>query len=537
MRSERDFLGLRAFQPGNPSLMPLRLSALAAAVTAIALGAPPASAALHLSQVGSGFSSPVYVAAPPSDPHRVFVVERVGKIFEVRDGQKLDTPFLDITRDVKSGGEEGLLSMAFAPDYATSGRFYVFYTAPRAGDGGGNVGTVEEFGPTGRHILFTVDHPDVGNHNAGQLQFGRDGLLYVTTGDGGGGNDPGNDAQNTSSRLGKVLRIDPRVAGATPQMYAYGLRNPFRFSFDRQTGDLIIADVGQGQREEVDFSASGTPPGTNYGWSCFEGSQPTPGLSTPCNPDNDVLPVLEKVHSDTGFCAIIGGYVVRNASLPELNGRYVYGDNCNTHVRAVTLPAASGDSDTGLNVPGLSSFGEDSCGHIYATAVDNTSTSVDESAVFRIDGDAFTPCPEPPPGPDPGGGGGGGNPPPDPGGGDPSPPSPPADTRAPHVTIGSLRRQPALRLRGFRLSVRCDELCGATITGTVRVRGSKRTYVLARVARQLAANKPVKLTLRASNRLLRAIRRHRHATATLKVVARDPAGNATTARRKVLASR
>jgi glucose/arabinose dehydrogenase len=461
--------------------MPLRLSALVAALVAFALSAAPVSAALHLTPVGT-FDVPVYVTAPPGDQHRVMVVEQGGKIMEIRDGVTQSTPFLDITRDVKSGGEQGLLSMAFASSYATSGRYYVYYTAPRAGDSGGSVITVEEFSPAGRRVVFTVDHPTNSNHNGGQLQFGPDGLLYAGTGDGGSGNDPPNNAQNPGSLLGKLLRIDPRVAGAAPQVYALGLRNPFRYSFDRQTGDLIIGDVGQGRWEEIDFSPAATAPGRNYGWHCREGAHDTPGVT--CSAPGAIDPVLEKDHNTTAFRAIIGGYVVRDPTLPELNGRYVYGDNNAPEIRSVTLPGATDDAATGLTVSGLTSFGEDGCGHVYTTA----------------------------------------------GGG---------DTRPPAVRIGSLRRQPALRQHGFRLSVRCDELCGATVTGTVRVKGSKRIYVLARAARQLTANKRVKLTLRASHRALRAIRRalrrHRRVTATLSVVASDAAGNAGRASRKVRA--
>src|SRR3954471_14362229 len=378
-----------------------RLVACALALALLAITAPAASAALHLTPIAD-FSLPVHVAAPPGDPHRLFVVEQGGRIMEVRDGQKLVTPFLDITPDVRSGGEQGLLSMAFAPDYATSRKFYVYYTAPRPGDGGGSVLTVQEFqtvagnpdavDPASRRTILTVDHPTNGNHNGGQLQFGPDGLLYAGTGDGGSGNDPPNNAQNPGSLLGKLLRIDPRVAGAAPSIYASGLRNPFRYSFDRQTGDLIIGDVGQGRREEVDFSPAGTAPGRNYGWHCREGAHDTPGVT--CTAPGAIEPVLEKDHNTTAFRAIIGGYVVRDPSVPELNGRYVYGDNNAPEIRVVSLPGAVDDAATGLSVSGLTSFGEDSCGHVYATA--------GGGQVARIDGDAFTPCPEPPGGPGPG---------------------------------------------------------------------------------------------------------------------------------------
>jgi hypothetical protein len=500
--------------------MPLRLPALLASVATLGfLSVSPASAAVHLSPIGT-FTTPVYVTAPPADPHRLFVVEQAGRIMEVLDGQKLATPFLDISGDVKSGGEQGLLSMAFAPDYATSGRYYVYYTAPRAGDSSGSVVTVDEISPTGRRNVFTVDHPSAGNHNGGQLQFGSDGLLYAATGD--GGSTPGN-AQLQSSNLGKMLRVNP-LSGAAPEIYAYGLRNPFRFSFDRQTGDLIIGDVGQSTLEEVDFSALGTATGVNYGWPCREGNIAGPGGCTAMG--NVVDPVLVKDHSADGYCAIIGGYVARDPSLGSLNGHYLYDDNCSTHIRAVTLPGASDDVDTGVNVPAISSFGEDSCGHVYVTSLNGP--------VSRLDGDAFTPCPEEP---------AGGTPPPPDTTPTPTPTPTPGttDTRAPVVKLGSLRRQPVARLHGVRLSATCDELCGATITGTVRIKGSKRVYALARAARQIGARKHVKMTLRASSRALRAVRsalsRHRRVTATLSAVARDAAGNAGTAKRVVTARR
>jgi glucose/arabinose dehydrogenase len=486
--------------------MPLRLSAILAAA-ALAVAAPPASAALHLTPVGTGFDHPVYVTAPPGDPHRLFVVEQPGRIVELVDGVQQATPFLDIHSEVKSTGtEQGLLSMAFAPDYAVSGRYYVYYTAPRAGDSGGSVITVEEFSPSGRRVVFTVDHPTNSNHNGGQLQFGPDGMLYAGTGDGGSGNDPPGNAQNPSSRLGKLLRTNPLSTSGTPEIYALGLRNPFRFSFDRGTGDLTIGDVGQNAYEEVDFAPAGTAAGRNYGWNCREGMHATAGVT--CTAPGAVDPVLEKEHSSTGFCAIIGGYVVRDTSVPELTGRYVYGDNCASGIRSVTLPGAHDDAATGLTVSGLSSFGEDSCGHVYAASLGGS--------VYRIDGDAFTPCPL---------------------GGGPVPTPP--DTRPPVVRIGAHRRQRVLRLRGVRLSVNCDEMCGATATGVVRITG-RRGLVLARVARQLGAHKRVKVTLKASRKTLRsiraALRRHRRVTVKITVVGRDAAGNAGRATRTVRAT-
>jgi hypothetical protein len=494
--------------------MPLRLPALlAAALAALAVSAAPAGAALHLSSIGN-FTSPVYVTAPPGDPHRVFVVEQAGRIFEVRDGVKQSPAFLDISSRVRSGGEQGLLSMAFAPDYATSGRYYVYYTAPRSGDSSGSVITVEEFSPTEHHVVFTVDHPTNSNHNGGQLQFGPDGLLYAGTGDGGSGNDPPNNAQNLNVNLGKLLRIDPTASGATPEIYAYGLRNPFRFSFDRQTGDLIIGDVGQGAREEVDFSAHGTPAGTNYGWRCWEGTLKNTNITPQCDPPNDVFPVLEKNHSSDGFCAIIGGYVVRDASLGSLAGRYVYGDNCAAGIRSVTLPAATDDAATGLTVDGLSSFGEDSCGHVYATSL--------SGPVYRIDGDSFSACPDQPPG-------GGGSPP---GGGGTGNPPPP-DTTPPALRLSAWPNQHVLRRGGFWVRASCNELCGMTLTGAMRITGQTHVYKLKPKARLVAAGGRQQITLGLWSRGLRALRsalkHHHRATATLNAAALDSAKNRATA--------
>src|SRR3954447_14708859 len=501
--------------------MPLRLSAmLAAALAAAAVFAVPASAALHLSSIGT-FDTPVYVTAPPNDPHRVFVVEQGGKIIEVRDGVKHDPAFLDITSRVKSGGEQGLLSMAFAPDYATSGRYYVYYTAARpasTGDTSGSVITVEEFSSTEHHVVFTVDHPTNSNHNGGQLQFGPDGLLYAGTGDGGSGNDPPNNAQNPAVDLGKLLRIDPTAAMPRLEQYAIGLRNPFRFSFDRQKGDLIIGDVGQSAREEVDFSTKGTPVGTNYGWRCWEGTLKNTNINPQCDPGNDVKPVLEKNHSTDGFCAIIGGYVVRDAALGSLAGRYVYGDNCAPGIRSVTLAAANDDAATGLTVGGLSSFGEDSCGHLYATSLNGP--------VYRIDGDSFSPCPELP-----AGGGGGGTPPP---GGGGTPP----DTTPPTLALYAWPNQHALRNQGFWVRARCNEVCGVNVTGTMRIGRQNHVYKLKRIARLVAANQRQMITLNLWSRGLRALRsalkNHRRVTATLNATALDAAKNPATATRSFL---
>ena len=347
-------------------------------------GATTAAGALHLVRIGS-FDSPVYVTAPPRDAHRVFVVEQPGRIRVVKDGTTLAQPFLDIRSRVVSGGEQGLLSMAFAPDYATSRRFWVYFTNRRGYE------EIDEFRATSedradaasaRTILIQAD--DEPNHNGGQLQVGPDGDLYAGLGDGGGADDQhgarGN-GQSLGSLLGKIIRIIPRPGGgyrvpasnpfvhrtgARGAIYSYGLRNPWRFSFDRGTGDMVIGDVGQNQVEELDFRRRGTARGVNFGWRPWEGRrrnfpEPAPGA---------VFPQLQKLHS-AGWCSIIGGYVVRDRSLGSLYGRYLYSDNCKGQVWAVQLSqhGARGDRFTGLKVPGTSSFGEDAQGRVYAASL------------------------------------------------------------------------------------------------------------------------------------------------------------------------
>ncbi len=360
--------------------------------------AAPASAAakgVKLTRIGS-FDQPVYVTAPPGDTHRVFVVEQSGRIRVIRDGRRRSTPFLDLRDKVSCCGERGLLSMAFAPDYARSRRFYVDYT-DRAGDT--RVVEFRRSGSSDRAVkasartVLTQQQPEA-NHNGGLVLFGPDGLLYVGLGDGGGANDqhgPLGNAQNLGTLLGKILRIDPRPAsgraysvpadnpfvgrsGARGEIYAFGLRNPWRFSFDRATGDLAIGDVGQNQVEEIDFARRGGARGVNYGWRVFEGRRTNfPDERAP----GSVGPVLTYSH-DGGGCSITGGVVVRDRALGSLAGRYVYGDYCAGKVRAVRLSggSATGDRSLGLSVSQLSSFGEDARGRVYATSV--------EGPVYRL---------------------------------------------------------------------------------------------------------------------------------------------------------
>ncbi|HET6508463.1 MAG TPA: PQQ-dependent sugar dehydrogenase [Baekduia sp.] len=359
--------------------------------TTTSTAATTATAATHggvrLVKVGA-FDGPLYVTAPPRDTRRIFVVQQGGKIIAMRDGRKLATPFLDVTSRVTSGGEQGLLGLAFAPDYASTGLFYVYFTGR---DQKQHLveyrrRTQDVADPASARTVFVHDDPEA-NHNGGQLAFGPDGYLYVGTGDGGGGNDQhgarGN-AQNLASPLGKILRIDPRAkgarpftpapgnpfvhrSGARPEIYAYGLRNPWRFSFDRADGDLVIGDVGQDAVEEIDFARKGTARGANYGWRPWEGrrrnfDEPAPGAK---------FPVLTKAHKD-GWCSITGGYVVRDRAVPGLYGRYVYGDYCKGQIRSARLSAGRAAEDQAVpglpKVSGLDSFGEDARGRVYAVS-------------------------------------------------------------------------------------------------------------------------------------------------------------------------
>jgi glucose/arabinose dehydrogenase len=330
----------------------------------------PASAT-SLDAIGR-FTNPVHIAAPASDTERVFVVERPGRVRIVRDGRINDRPFLDIRSRVRCCGEQGLLSIAFAPDYERSRRFYVFFTERPSGD----LRVFEYRASTDADIadpdtaraILRVPHRRFTNHNGGQLAFGPDGLLYISTGDGGGARDTLRNGQNRRSLLGKILRVDPTRRGARPRVYAYGLRNPFRFSFDRSTGDLTIGDVGQDAIEEIDFLRRGTRAGTNFGWSVFEGTRRMRRGTV----RNHRRPVIQHSHG-AGWCSIIGGFVVRDRAL-DLYGRYVYGDFCKGDLYSARLGSgrARGVRRVRLRVPNLSSFGEDAQGRIYAASLGGT---------------------------------------------------------------------------------------------------------------------------------------------------------------------
>jgi glucose/arabinose dehydrogenase len=358
-----------------------------APVTPEATATPSAARGVRLAKVAD-FAAPVYLTSPPGDRRRQFVVEQGGRVMVVRDRRKLRTPFLDIRGQVTSGGEQGMLSIAFAPDYAESGLFYVYFT-----DEEGDQRIVEyrrrdaeHADPDSARLVLRMGDSEV-NHNGGLLLFGPDDLLYVGTGDGGGGGDRhgrrGN-GQNLGSLLGKILRIDPRAGGGRPyqvpadnpfvgrsgargEVYAYGLRNPWRFSFDRRTGDLTIGDVGQNAWEEIDFVRRGRGRGANFGWRPFEGrARFAPGESA----RGHVRPVIVRSHA-AGNCSITGGVIVRDPALAGLRGRYVFGDYCKGRIQSARLSPgrARGVRRTSLKVDSLSSFGEDAQGRVYALSL------------------------------------------------------------------------------------------------------------------------------------------------------------------------
>ena len=373
---------------------------------------------IALAPYATGLSSPVEVVAPADGSGRIFVVEQ-GGLIRVHDGtQVLPTPFLDLTSFVTFGGEQGLLGVALHPNFPATPFFFVNYTC----EGGSPDCTATQNGdtiiarysvsanpnvadPASRRVMLVINQP-FANHNAGDLKFGPDGYLWIPMGDGGSANDPGCVAQRDQTLLGKILRIDvnqnvnnPPFYGIPPdnpyigpgdprdEVYARGLRNPFRFSFDRLTGDMFIGDVGQGAREEVDFTAAGAGAADNYGWKIMEGTLCTgndgncPPTVPPCNSPSFTLPILEYDHSQ-GDCAIIGGFRYRGTQVPGLPGIYLYSDNCSGRIRAGTEgPPGTWTSSLLLDASSpplnISGFGEDAAGELYVAAL-NTGT------VYRI---------------------------------------------------------------------------------------------------------------------------------------------------------
>ena len=473
----------------------MRAWLVAAAVLLAA--AAPAAAAPDLVEIGD-FTRPVHVASPPNDT-RVFVVEQDGLVRIAGGGV-----FLDVTDRTDGDGERGLLSLAFSPDYATSGRFYVYLTTT----GSPYEMQVLEFrrsatnanraDPATARTVWRLAHPPgPAFHNGGQLQFGPDRRLYVSVGDGAADRFA---AQDLDSELGKILRIDPQTGAGVAgnlrgRVWASGLRNPWRFSFDRATGDLLIGDVGDSAREEVDWArAPQRGAGADFGWPCFEGGQPGPetGCTGPFT-----APAFDRDHPQ--FCAIVGGYVVRDPGLPTLTGRYLYGDQCLGALRSVALPDA-GDRAEPLAIVQVTSLGEDACGRLYAASY--------AGPVYRIEDGAPTPCSFPPPA---------------------GPPVPGADAAAPRLRVKLLR--PAVKRRRLRLAVRCDEACRISVAARLRAvrRLKARSFDLTAGRRRVVA---VKLGRRTARRFRRALRRRGHVRLVVTVRATDAAGNRAVVKRR-----
>jgi glucose/arabinose dehydrogenase len=345
----------------------------------------PTGEGVRLLEVTSGLSVPLYLTAPSGDLSRLFIVEKPGRIRIVKDGTLLPDPFLDISSQVSGGDEQGLLGIAFPPDYNSTGRFVVHYTDV-AGDTRVSLFQVsanpDVADASSEQVILTADQP-FANHNGGQITFGPDGFLYLGLGDGGGSGDPEGRGQDLSELLASILRIDvqsgtfytvpadnPFVGQQPvirPEIWSYGLRNPWRFSFDRATGDLYIADVGQNNIEEVDVAsaAGGGGKGVNYGWSIMEGNQCYGGGQ--CDQTGLTLPTFQYSHAQG--CSIIGGSVYRGSAIPAIQGLYFYGDFCGGWVRSFRYVDGAATEVTdwpALRVASpLTSFGEDAAGELY----------------------------------------------------------------------------------------------------------------------------------------------------------------------------
>jgi glucose/arabinose dehydrogenase len=341
---------------------------------------PLASVEIELAPVAT-LEQPLAMAIRRGDRAALYVAQKTGRVVRILDGSVDPVAVLDLSGGVSLGSEQGLLGIVFSPD----GRYlYVNYT-----DTSGDTHVTEyamrgdRADPATRREVLAVDQPYV-NHNGGNLVFGPDGYLYVGLGDGGSGGDPQGNGQSLSTLLGKMLRIDPRPGadrpyavppanpfvgrpGARPEIWAYGLRNPWRYSFDRLTGDLWIADVGQGAWEEIDLQPSASDGGENYGWNLMEGDHPYEGGDPP---DGAVRPVFEYSHEEGG-CTVTGGYVYRGSAIPELYGAYVFGDYCIGRLEAIRVEGGRVTEHRVLGpvVEGLSSFGEDARGELYAMSL------------------------------------------------------------------------------------------------------------------------------------------------------------------------
>jgi glucose/arabinose dehydrogenase len=338
--------------------------------------APPAErrpVRLRLERVAGGFAEPVHVTAAPGETGRLYVTEQAGTVRVLEGGRVRGEPFLDVRSDVSAGGERGLFVVAFHPDYEENRRFFVHYTNLE-GDTrvvefrADEEGTGAEDGS--RRVLLELEQP-YSNHNGGSLAFGPDGLLYLGLGDGGSGGDPENRAQNLEELLGKLLRLDVDDPDADWEIAAYGLRNPWRFSFDRETGDLWIGDVGQGAREEIDFAAWPLGGLLNFGWDVYEGDLPYETKEP--NPAGRLVGPVAAYGREDGY-SVTGGFVYRGEAIPQIRGRYFYGDYGSGIVWSLRLRGgkAVGLRRERFTVEGLTSFGEDGRGELYLVSHDGT---------------------------------------------------------------------------------------------------------------------------------------------------------------------
>ena len=468
----------------------------------------------------------------PGDGERLYVVEQRGTVQVVKDG--VARPFLDLRDavrgpdDVPAGTEEGLLSIAFAPDFQESRLLYAYFT-----DASGDANRVEELrAPTGdaadpssRRLVISIPHAQSTHHNGGQIQFGPDGMLYVAPGDGGTGGAP---ARDLGSLLGKLLRIDPRGAlpgrytvpasnpfagdkGRRGEIWAYGLRNPYRFSFDRLYGNLTIGDVGEKTIEEIDYLqfARGNGFAADLGWNACEGRYEK-GTARPCELRYAVMPAVERTHAD-GYRAMVNGYVVRDPSLPSLFGRLVYGDFYVDSLRSTLIQPwgpvdrwATDDRDVGVDVHRLTSFGEDAGGCVYATSF--------EGAVYRlVEQDARVPCPA-------------------------TTPEAIDDTHPPGLRNQIRDRQRLLRTRGVVAYVRCFQGCTVGMVGHLII--GRAVYSLRPTYSSQAAMARERIVLRLGYRARRALQRGlaagRKASVRMRWWASDASGNFSQKRQKTV---